>query len=263
MAKPSAALKKAKKVWVAISAPKDFGYRIVGESPVYEQGQMVGRTVEVNLAQLTGDMKKQNMNIVFRVTDVKNNKANTAVSSICLQPSSIRRMVRAGSERIDDSFACITKDSRKVRVKPLLVTRTKIKSSVAKALRELMIKEVQKAVERSTFDEFILVVANFILQKELKEKLSKIYPLKTAQIKWFGFEKERAQRVAKKEELPAGEAAVHETELAKEENAKVEPVAEEKKEEEAEAEKKKEKSKPKKKAEATPEVQAEEPKKEE
>jgi len=262
MAKPSAALKKQKKIWVAIAAPKDFGYRVVGECPVYEQEQMLGRTVQVNLAQVTGDMKKQNMNVTFIVTDVKNNKANTVVKNLILQMGSIRRLVRPGSQRIDDSFAATTKDRKQVRIKPLLVTKTKIKSSVATALRAEMIREIKKMIEKNTFDDLVIIIANFNIQKELRDRLSKIYPLKTVQIKWFGFESEKKKR-GKKEETAAEPAP--EAESVEEAKAQVKlEVKEEAKEEEPKAEEAvEEKPKTPKKKKAEPEVVVEEPKQEE
>ncbi|MBW3017109.1 hypothetical protein KY316_01950 [Candidatus Woesearchaeota archaeon] len=219
MAKPTAVLKKQKKNWIEIVSPKQFGYKTVGETPAYEAGQTIGRTLSVNLSRLAGDIKKQNVNVTLQIVDVKDNKAQTVVKNVILQTGSIRRMVRPGTSRLDDSFSCRTKDGKRTRIKTLFVTRARVKGSVKRTLRKEAMNFLKKEIEKSTFDEFVGKLVSFSVQKELKDILTKVYPLKTAQIQWFGYEKEKIEKPVETEE-PAEPAEEAKEEAAEEKPAK-------------------------------------------
>ena len=72
--------KVIKKEWYPILAPKIFQNAVLGETHVYEPGQMVGKSVTKNLMSLTNDVKRQNINIDFEVVNVQNNKAFTDIT---------------------------------------------------------------------------------------------------------------------------------------------------------------------------------------
>jgi len=183
MAKPKTILKKKKKEWYEIVSPKEFGSRVIGETPADDASKLIGRTLTINLSRVIGDMKKQNINIDFIITDTKEGKCSTSVKKFWMQPYSIKRMVRVGVDRIDESVIYRTKDGINVRIRPLLVTRLKVKSSIRKALRKVMLHEIKKIVERSNYNQLIQALVTFNLQKDLKAKLNKIYPLKSSQIR--------------------------------------------------------------------------------
>ena len=247
MANPKAALKKKKKEWFEISAPKDFNYRVIGETPAEEPEDIVGRTVTINLSRLVGDIKRQNTNVDFIVTDVKEGRCQTSVIKIWMQPSTVKRMVRTGSNKIDESVLLKTKDSISVRIKPMLITKSKIKGSVRRALRLAMLDEIKKAAEKSSYEQLVKSVIDFGLQKELKAKLDKIYPLRSAQI--------RAMELGKAADKRPKEPAAQKEEkkpMPEVKEGKKEEVAESKEEKaeapEAPKEKPAEEAKPRKRA---------------
>ena len=237
MAKPKTALKKKKKEWFEIIAPKEFGSRVIGETVADESSNLIGRSLSANLARITGDFKKQNINVDFLITDVKDNKCQTSVRAFWMQPSSIKRMVRVGVDRVDVSVIMKTKDNVNVRIKPLLITKSKIKSSIRNALRNAMLQEINKVVQKSAYDQLIQSVVSFSLHKELKSKLDKIFPLKTSQIRAVEIEIPKAEE--KKEKKPEKAEAPKPEEKEQEKKAEKKP----------EKPKKKEAEKPKKKPE--------------
>ena len=119
MAEQSTKIKK--KVWYQISAPKQFEYTIIGETPVYDPSEMMGKTLSHSLMNLLNDPKKQNVSINFKVTQVDGNKAMTQIIGFKIANSSLKRFVRRNSEKIDLSFSCETSDNVTIRVKPLLI----------------------------------------------------------------------------------------------------------------------------------------------
>jgi small subunit ribosomal protein S3Ae len=256
MANPKAALKKKKKEWYEILAPKDFGNKVIGETIADDTSRLAGRTLTVNLSRLTGDLKKQNINMDFVITGVQEGKCLTKVNGFWMQPSSIKRMVRPGVGRIDDSFALKTKDGINVRVKPVLIAKTKVKGGVSRALRRTMISEIKSYVEKTSFDQIIQSLVSFNLQKDLKAKLNKIYPLKASQIRVFEIEKVKEKAAVSETPAATTEEAVKEMPAEAAENkekvAETEKPAKEIKKTEQPAAEAKEKKKEKPAEEAKP-----------
>jgi len=119
----------AKKKWVKIAAPKIFNSQIIGETYVYEAREGIGKPLTANLMNLTRNPKRQGTNVMFVVSGQQEDRLVTELVGMKMMPSVVRRMVRRGKNRIDDSFICMTSDRKKIRVKPFAVTRTKAKGS--------------------------------------------------------------------------------------------------------------------------------------
>ncbi len=84
---------KIKKKWYSIIAPKLFREQKVGETLVGEPDKAIGKTVPVNLLDLTGDMRKQNIIVKLVVNSVSGDKAHTEVIGFQMMPSFIKRMI--------------------------------------------------------------------------------------------------------------------------------------------------------------------------
>ena len=77
-----------KKEWYPILAPKIFHNEVLGETPVYDTQQMIGKTITKNLMNLTNDVKRQNINIGFKIVGVQNGKAITDIVGYYMVQSS-------------------------------------------------------------------------------------------------------------------------------------------------------------------------------
>ena len=182
MAKPQAAV-KGKKAWYPLVAPAMFRGVILGETAVYDPQQMIGKVVDANLMNLTGDIKRQNITVSFQVTEVKDNKGMTSLVGFTMVPGSVKRMVRRRSDRVDMSFACETADNVVVRIKPLLVTRGNTTSVILRKIHHHARDLVLKQVKRLTYEQLLNDLISYKFQSEIRQKISKIYPLKTCDIR--------------------------------------------------------------------------------
>jgi len=168
----------SKKKWFEIIAPsRIFNEIIIGETPAYEEDQVIGRTVDINLAFVTGNFKYQNMKVIFQIYKVVGLKAYADIKEVALYDAYVRRIVRLGTSRIDDSFVVKTKDGIEIRLKPLVITRFKAhrkqKSDIRKKLKEFLVKKA----EELEFYDFIEKVINYEIQNEIKPVLNKIFPV--------------------------------------------------------------------------------------
>jgi small subunit ribosomal protein S3Ae len=204
-AKTKTGLKWKKKKWFSIEAPKAFGGRVIGQSLAETPALLKGRQLVVNLMQLSGNIKKQNLLVGLKVTEILDGVAKTEAIKFDMQTSSVRRLVRKKSSKIEESFCCITKDGIKIRIKPLAVTRNKVSSGVRGAVRRFMVPMIVGEVQKLDFEALIVALTGFDFQKEIKKKLDKVYPLKTFQIKFAGIETAKKAMVIEDATVPTKE----------------------------------------------------------
>jgi len=240
--KEGAKVKKQK--WVQILAPKSFNNEIIGEIYTSEIKSLIGRVVTVNLMTLSKDIKNQNANLRFVITHAEGGKGITELDGYYLIPASVRRLVRRGKKRIDLSFTCKTSDNKNVRIKPLIIPRTKVKSSVSAELRRAIISYCLEQLSKMTFENVIRELINSRLQKALKDSLKKIYPVRILEVSAFYIEKEKKPFEEKKAEAEIKEEEVK----GEEEPTEKEEGNEEEKEAEAEIKEEKTEADPKKEA---------------
>ncbi|PJE81087.1 hypothetical protein COU58_04415 [Candidatus Pacearchaeota archaeon CG10_big_fil_rev_8_21_14_0_10_32_42] len=107
-----------------------------------------------------------------------------------LLPSYLRRMVRRGTNYVEDSFSTDSKDFQ-IRIKPFLITRRKVSREVRKALRNKTKEELESWAKELSVEKVFDEVLKGKIQKELSVKLKKIYPLSLCEIRVLKVEKER------------------------------------------------------------------------
>src|SRR3989344_7629474 len=120
---------KKKKKWLGIFAGPEFNNAEVGETLANEGAKIIGRTLEVNLANITQDPKSQNIKVKFRIKEVKGNEAHSEFISYKMLSTYVKRVIRPAKEKMDDSFQYMTKDNIKVVIKTLILTKAKTKHS--------------------------------------------------------------------------------------------------------------------------------------
>jgi len=121
---------------------------------------------------------------------IKDNKAIAIPRQINLMPYYLKRMVRKGTNYVEDSFSAETKDAQ-IKIKPFLVTRRKVSRAVRKALRNKAKEELIEYLKTKTSEEIFEEILKNSLQKTLSLKLKKIYPLSTCEIRSLKVEKEK------------------------------------------------------------------------
>ena len=196
-----AGLKWKKKNWYKVIAPQLFQAKEVGETFAEDSSKLIGRTVDTNLFQLTGNIKKQNIGVKLQINEIKNDQGYTFIKDFHLQPSSIRKLVRKEMSKVEDSLVCMTKDNKQIRIKPILTTRSKANSKALSSLNRVMRNIVVRRVNSLSYEKLMEDLVNLNFQKIMKEPLEKIFPLKQCQIKYAGIENDKRSFVVKAEDL--------------------------------------------------------------
>ena len=184
--------------------------------------EMVGKTVNLDLTRI---LRGKNLEFKMKVKLEGDSLVGEPVS-LNLAGAFIRRMMRKGSDYVEDSFVTACKDG-KVIIKPFLITRNKVSRTVRNLLRVNTRKYLEGYLKARTTKEVFSDIMSNKIQKELSFKLKKIYPLALCEIRVFEITNEKVAEV--KEEIK--------------QEPKSEEIKEEKKEEKTEKKEAKKKAK--------------------
>ncbi len=180
---------KTKKRWFKLVAPQFSNEQVVGETPAFEPKSVMDRTITVNLASLTNDIKKQNNNITLIVNKVEGDKGLTSILGYELIPTSIKRLVRKGRTRLDQTLKVITADDKVVTLKIILITRNVIPGAVFTNMQNQLKRLVIKKVSTTLYDELASEIVTSRFQKDIRNKLNKVYPLRICDVRFFKLER--------------------------------------------------------------------------
>ncbi len=205
---------KGKKKWVKIIAPEIFNKVEVGDSYVVTANQLVGRMFVANLSELVNDLKKQHIGIKLKVERAEGERAITSSYAYTISPSYIKRFIRRGKNKIDDSFVCTTADGKRVRVKFSTITRGHANQSVCTSIRKKTREILAKKILEKSFEQGLREICEYRPQTQLKNDVKRIYPVKVCEITYFGIEAgpegHRQKAKVAKEEVSTEEAAAEE-----------------------------------------------------
>ena len=150
----------------------------------YELGELDGKLIKDDLTRL---LRGKGMLLQSKVK-VEGEKATATPKKLELMPYFLRRMIRKGTNYIEDSFSATCKNAQ-VRIKPFLISRRKISRAVRKALREKAREELINYIKNKDIETLFKEILKNQIQKPLSLKLKKIYPLSLCEIRIFKVEK--------------------------------------------------------------------------
>lgn len=174
---------KVKKKWVTIIGPKSFNNPHLGDSHVTETEKVVGKSITANLMNLTGDMRKQGVEIRFDIIKVVDGKGSAIVTGYELLPSGMKRLIRRGRSKVSDSFVARTATGRLIRIKPLIMTANRASAGAQTRIRLATKELLKRLIKASSFDKLVQDLIQFKIQKSVKDELNKIHPIKSVDIK--------------------------------------------------------------------------------
>jgi len=151
----------------------------------YEISELEGEFIKYDLTRI---LRGKSIILKLKVK-IEGDKAIAIPRETQLMPYFIRRMVRKGTNYVEDSFSTNCKDA-KIKIKPFLIARRKVSRAVRKALRNKAKEELIEYVKNKTFETLFDEILKNQLQRQLSLKLKKIYPLSLCEIRVLKVEKE-------------------------------------------------------------------------
>jgi small subunit ribosomal protein S3Ae len=171
------------KEWYKVYAPSMFNQVLLGETPSADPTNLMGRTAEATVHDLTGDFSKMHVKIQFRIQDVRGYDAHTIFTGHDLTSDYVRRLTRRKRSKTDHVVDVRTKDGYLVRIKPMSVAEKRIQSSQESAIRGIMGEEVNKAVTEMTISDLVRSIISGDLAKNVAKSCKMIVPIKRVEIR--------------------------------------------------------------------------------
>lgn len=176
-------IKIKKKLWYKIVSPAMFGSKEIGESYLASPQSAVGRIVQVNLKDLSGNIRDQNAYIHFQITHVTGNVLHTTTRGYELTAAFVKRLVRKNTTRLDDYMMVSTKDGQKVVLKSFGITLHKVQRLVRSQIRRELTAYYVDEMAKADFETFVANLTSGRLLFALKKKLHKLHPMKEVAIR--------------------------------------------------------------------------------
>ena len=144
----------------------------------YELPELEARSLKYDLTRM---LKGKSMMLTLKVK-IEDNNAIANPQKIVLMPYFLRRMIRKGTNYVEDSFKATCRDAELI-IKPFLITRRKVSRAVRNALRVKAKEELINYVKDKSAEELFDEVLKNQIQRPLSQKLKKIYPLSLCEIR--------------------------------------------------------------------------------
>lgn len=183
------AITPIKKRWFPVHSPATFGNNKIGEIYLADAQAGIGRTLDLSLMSLAGDPSKQSVYVKFTITKVENNILQTEITGFRLITAAVKKMSHRGRDRIGGSFIIATKDGKNLRVKPILVTKGRAKGAVLTHLRRDVVNSLVTMIGEYTYDDLIKELCGHQFQRQLQQKIRKIYPVGVCEIRYLALAK--------------------------------------------------------------------------
>jgi small subunit ribosomal protein S3Ae len=199
MSERSVSKKNRGKRWYTVLAPEQFDRAELGETMAEEPQQVVGRTIETTLGELSGDQGQNNTKLTFKINDVGSDSAYTEFIQHELTRDYLRSLVRRGASKIGANVTVLTTDDYRVQIQPVALTTKKADRSQEQAIRAIMVEKVREAAKERSFEQLIDAVTEGRISSAIYGDAKTIYPLRRVEVQKFSLEA-RPSEVAAEEE---------------------------------------------------------------
>ena len=166
------------KDWYTISSPAYFGGNVIASVPANSPENMMGRTVEATLSDITGDFSQQHLKLYFQVIKVKKREAETVFKGHEYTGDYLRSLVRRGSTRIDSIVNVTTKKGYKLRLSVVAFSILRVRKSQIMNVRKVMRRIVQEKAESLFFDQIVQEAVLGKIASDIYNEAKKIVPLR-------------------------------------------------------------------------------------
>ncbi len=146
----------------------------------YTAEEFINRVITLDL---TKNLRGKNVELKAKIRAEKDSLESDLISLKIVQ-TYIRKVMRRGTDYVEDSFETDSKDSR-LRIKPFLLTRNRVSRSIRNEIRKNTRKFLESHCTIRTTKEIFSDIMTNKLQKALSLRVKKIYPLALCEIRWI------------------------------------------------------------------------------
>ena len=172
------------KRWYTIRAPRTpWNFQVIGETLGETPEHLIGRIYELTQHEADGNFSRMHVKLRFRVVEVVANDAITEFIGLEMMNDHVRRQVRRYRGKVDDVVDCVTLDGYYVRIKPMLVTSRRVKSSQKNEMRRLAHDILLQFSARSTWVDVQKAMLSDEMEEMIKDATRVINPCRAVMVR--------------------------------------------------------------------------------
>ncbi len=171
------------KQWYNLVAPEMFGKANIGETVADVPEKLIGRVIEVTLGELTNDLSKQNIKLLFKVDSVGGDSAYTKFTGHQLTQDYLRSLVKRQTSNVETNISVSTKDGYMIRVKPSCYTIKRARANQVKAIRSVMNNVIISKAREMDMAQFVQEIVTGKLSASIYHDVKPIYPLRRVEVR--------------------------------------------------------------------------------
>ena len=172
------------KRWYTIRAPRTpWNFQVICETLGETPEHLIGRIYELTQHEADGNFSRMHVKLRFRVVEVVANDAITEFIGLEMMNDHVRRQVRRYRGKVDDVVDCVTVDGYYVRIKPMLVTSRRVKSSQKNEMRRLTHDILLQFSARSTWVDVQKAMLSDEMEEMIKDATRVINPCRAVMVR--------------------------------------------------------------------------------
>lgn len=170
------------KKWFTVVTPPVLGEVPVAVIPADSPEKALGRTIEITLYDLFGDISQLHMRFILQISEIDGDIAKTVFKQFHVSRDYLRSLTKRKSSKVTLITNLTTKDNARIRVTAMVFTTFRCKTSQKKAIRRIIYQVLSEVSKQLTVDELIQSIIQGKIQMQLHEASKKIYPIRRAEI---------------------------------------------------------------------------------
>lgn len=167
-----------RKHYLTVKAPEVLGGMLLSDIITSDPNNLIGRTYEALLADITGDFKHQFIKIRFKIVEINDGTANTIYIGHEYFREYEKSLIMRGTTYVEAVKDAVTKDGYKYRIRVGVYTTKRINNSRKKAIRRLIFHLLNRWASRSDNETFIKDMLFGKIDEEIRKFARKIYPIR-------------------------------------------------------------------------------------
>ncbi|MDR0778921.1 MAG: 30S ribosomal protein S3ae [Methanomassiliicoccaceae archaeon] len=171
------------KEWYKVHAPRMFNEIEIGETPSADPANLIGRTSEVTVQELTGDFSKMHIKLKFKISSIDGHTARTTFIGHDLTSDYVRRLTRRKKTKTDHVVDVVTKDNFTIRIKPMSIAEKRIQTAQEEAIRQLLGETLMKMGTEMSLSEIVKMIVSGEMAKELARACRCVIPVKRIEVR--------------------------------------------------------------------------------
>lgn len=165
------------KHWYSIYAPAALGNKEIGKALAVSPEDLMNRTVEVTLYELTGDIEQAHVHLTLQVKRVEGSIGYTQFKGHHFSRDYLGGRIRRRYSKVGAIFDVKTKDGSLLQLQAVAITATPASRSQRNDIRASLIKTAQEQASGTIFYDFIQEMVMGKLAQVMQKDAKRIFPI--------------------------------------------------------------------------------------